>query len=94
MSTALTLSGRLRITDDLHIAFENLSCEGKGMAASAAKAFLAPQFQRLESQPLLISSVLPTGLPLQSVGWEFTHNPDRVGVVALFGGKAGEKAVD
>jgi hypothetical protein len=94
MAAALTLSGRVRITDDLHLAFENLSCKGTGMAASAAKAFLAPQFKRLESQPFPISSVLPPGLPLQSAGWEFLPNPDRLGLVAAFAGNTGENARD
>ena len=91
MATTLTLSGRVRVTDDLHLAFENLSCEGKGMAASAAKVFLEPQFKRLASQPFPIASGLPAGLPLHSAGWEFIPNPETLGLVAVIAAQVGEQ---
>ena len=67
MQAALTLEGRVRVTDDLSLEFSDLRCEGQGMAATAAKAFLSPTFRTLEGAPVRLAKLLPPGPQLRSL---------------------------
>jgi hypothetical protein len=82
MNTALTLSGRAKVTDDLHLSFSELRCDGQGMAVTAARSFLAPTFKKLESQLWPLFQWIPSSIPLRSVELECG---DPLAVIARFG---------
>lgn len=51
----LSLTGKIRIDDELNLHLSNLTIEGSGMAANIARGFAQPHLERAQSTPIALS---------------------------------------
>ncbi|HEV7403070.1 MAG TPA: hypothetical protein VGO11_09100 [Chthoniobacteraceae bacterium] len=67
MKAHLTVSGDLDLDDTLQLRISNLRLTGGGMAATLARGFLQPQFDKLEAKPISLGALTLGEIRLRDV---------------------------
>ena len=67
MKAHLTVTGDLDLDDALQLRISNLKLSGGGMAATLARGFLQPQFDKLQAQPIALGALALGEIRLRDV---------------------------
>lgn len=67
MKAQLTVNGDLDLDDALQLRISNLRLAGGGMAATLAKGFLQPQFDKLQAKPIALGALALGEIRLRDV---------------------------
>jgi hypothetical protein len=67
MKAHLTVTGDLDLDDALQLRISNLKLTGGGMAATLARGFLQPQFDKIEGKPIALGSLALGEIRLRDV---------------------------
>ena len=84
MKPTLTVTGEAKLDDQLRLHLSDLSLSGGGMAASLAKGFLQPHFDRLQAHPIDLASLAFGEVRLRDV--ELEVKADSLRLHGRFGG--------
>jgi hypothetical protein len=68
MKAHLTVTGDLDLDDALQLRISNLRLTGGGMAATLARGFLQPQFDKLQAKPISLGTLALGEIRLRDVG--------------------------